>query len=507
MATITIDGLVALDPGEVFVKSSSHRARREVERRLGGLPQTFYTLERRVPAAASYFVLKKGDFAKVEGIKGVSKARFRKQDAWQPTVSLMLRNPEEVDATKDRLMQMRPRRGRNPVRRRLEWVADRYPLVILALTMAALAEARGHHVLRNQLTSTVAPALRMQATWIGDPHHGFAARDARAHLFSWTQHLPQHTPYDRYLPWVARELSRAPYAGDQVERIINGFQAVANWAAAEHVDLNRLGFNTAFERATRWAEQRKITAMLPGEVVYTFPDGWTVQELRTGPQLVGESGVMQHCVDQYAAPDEPGGYILDLEGEPVRIFSLRDPRGQPHATMELGLGEPHAEVVRQLRGKQNAPPAAPYLWRMVEFRQKRFPGFRVKRVKAPDYAAELDVPLVGAYRIDLGRGLLPTVHLLYRDGTLLFPEDLAAAVAGANEVASERWPHDVGARLRFVHDTMAATSPGQLNYQDEPLEWLHWAAVMEGGPKAAFSSDEDEMVRWIHRQYGIDQLK
>ena len=47
MPQITIDGLRGLDPGEVFVKSSSHRATDAVERRLGYRPQTYYSFDRR----------------------------------------------------------------------------------------------------------------------------------------------------------------------------------------------------------------------------------------------------------------------------------------------------------------------------------------------------------------------------------------------------------------------------------------------------------------------------
>ncbi len=93
MALITIDGLRELDEGEVFVKSGSHRATGRLSDLLGYPPQTFYTFERRVPAAVSYFVATKDEFEKIRGVRGVQKARFRRADRWQPSISFS-KNPD-----------------------------------------------------------------------------------------------------------------------------------------------------------------------------------------------------------------------------------------------------------------------------------------------------------------------------------------------------------------------------------------------------------------------------
>lgn len=96
MSQITIDGLRGLDAGEVFVKSGSHRATSQLSSVLGYKPQTFYSFERRKPAATSYFVATDGEFEKIRAIRGVSKARFSRHDRWQPHIRSYERNPTET---------------------------------------------------------------------------------------------------------------------------------------------------------------------------------------------------------------------------------------------------------------------------------------------------------------------------------------------------------------------------------------------------------------------------
>jgi hypothetical protein len=92
-----------------------------------------------------------------------------------------------------------------------------------------------------------------------------------------------------------------------------------------------------------------------GEVVYEFDDGWTVQRLREPDQLKVEGEVMQHCVGTYCEAVETGHSI---------IYSLRDPQGKPHATMETRDKFPHFV---QVQGKQNQTPIEAYQKRVAEF--------------------------------------------------------------------------------------------------------------------------------------------
>lgn len=71
-----------LPRGWVLVKSGSHRASRYVSQTLGYSPKGLGSFRKRRSAATSFFVLPESEFAKIANIKGVSKARFRKDDAW-----------------------------------------------------------------------------------------------------------------------------------------------------------------------------------------------------------------------------------------------------------------------------------------------------------------------------------------------------------------------------------------------------------------------------------------
>lgn len=285
--------------------------------------------------------------------------------------------------------------------------------------------------------------------------------------------LPEHNPLDFVIPWYARELARAlkgarraarrffreggydklPYtkgregerryrkllfgpdvdydsqvflgstedpiyeaawaawrAGDIfVSTLDEGpelLPAIAMWAEATNADLNQTSFSEALDAIREW--EGSPENIPPGWVVYEYPDGWTVQRLGAGPwgdatlELEAEGKVMQHCV---------GGrdYIeMATEGD-IAIFSLRDPEGRPHVTIEYSispdadwpkLSDYEAESLadaweamvadgpgavaqdetsglgsfRQIMGKQNTTPKRDYAERVEQFIYDRFAG-------------------------------------------------------------------------------------------------------------------------------------
>ncbi len=276
----------------------------------------------------------------------------------------------------------------NPVVPRMDYVARNYSDFVTMAVFGAWAEATGRHDLRQELgrifhtSAEDAPTALLQLPIL--------LRRYRA---------PTATRYDRYLPWLARELNRIykPYARhvkrkeapafppgyDFAHRLVthqprdqpvpvgltiarlatytrdlqNVFRVIVDWAEAESVDLTSVKWREAEERSLEWGQRRRLEALSQGVVVYEFPDGWTVQELTTAQQLEDEGEVMQHCVGEYG----PRGV-----GVVFRIYSLRDPKGQPHATMEWNIED---GTVAQLKGKQNVLPDLRYLLRMVPFRR------------------------------------------------------------------------------------------------------------------------------------------
>lgn len=220
--------------------------------------------------------------------------------------------------------------------------------------------------------------------------------------------LPEHSPADFLIPWVARELSRlakasveamshsAPAAwrefrkdySEACDLLKSKAPAIAQWSKETKVDVGRIDLAQALEAIATYTFKTSFAEQ--GTVIYRFDDGWTVQELRTERALDQEGENMQNCV---------GGYCHDVEEWSTRIYSIRDAGGQPHVTMELkmprgprtpaivkpayrGAGlSPEAFVASperllgyfaQILGKQNDAPTAEYRARAREFVDKVF---------------------------------------------------------------------------------------------------------------------------------------
>jgi hypothetical protein len=67
-----------------------------------------------------------------------------------------------------------------------------------------------------------------------------------------------------------------------------------------------------------------IQAWEAPEVVYTFPNGWTIERVLTKNDKAQEGKLLGHCL---------GENISGVDGPNWRIFSLRDPAGVSHATI------------------------------------------------------------------------------------------------------------------------------------------------------------------------------
>jgi len=68
--------------------------------------------------------------------------------------------------------------------------------------------------------------------------------------------------------------------------------------------------------------------------VFEWPDGWTIKELGSDA-LAREGDLMGHCV---------GGYCGHVDAGDSHIYSLRDPKNQPHVTFEVE-GQQHYEPI------------------------------------------------------------------------------------------------------------------------------------------------------------------
>lgn len=96
---------------------------------------------------------------------------------------------------------------------------------------------------------------------------------------------------------------------------------------------------------------RPVLEVPEDRVVFRYPDGWYVQDLRP-EELPGEGKEMRMCVGR-----DDMGYMDAVERGEIKILSMRDPRGKPKFTIEVALdkkGRPKA--IAQIKGKANRLP-------------------------------------------------------------------------------------------------------------------------------------------------------
>lgn len=151
-------------------------------------------------------------------------------------------------------------------------------------------------------------------------------------------------PGEEYLPWYAAKvrglLRGRPTSSElavKLRALRSIFPSVVAWASATRTDVGGLSVAEAGRRSIQWHEElqqapaRRLGPEDQGEVVHVWRGGrragWTVQSLGVR-HLAAEGQAMGHCI---------GGplYRRGIEAGTLRVLSLRDRAGQPHATMSL----------------------------------------------------------------------------------------------------------------------------------------------------------------------------
>jgi len=117
--------------------------------------------------------------------------------------------------------------------------------------------------------------------------------------------------------------------------------AIGQWAAKEKPKLMQMSFDDVKDAVEDFdSDGKKPPTQHP--VFHDFGDGWTVQEL-PGTYCEEEKDAMQHC-----------GRARERDST---LYSIRDPRGYPHVTIEWNENQGKAI---QIFGKQNKKPAPKY---------------------------------------------------------------------------------------------------------------------------------------------------
>lgn len=109
------------------------------------------------------------------------------------------------------------------------------------------------------------------------------------------------------------------------------------------------------------AQQILSKSLIGAEFVMNLPNNMTAYRLTTPEALDFESEYMGHCVGS-------GGYDENVKNGTTQIYSIRDERGEPHATFEV-----RNNTIQQCKGKQNKAPVAKYMPAIQEFiKSKKF---------------------------------------------------------------------------------------------------------------------------------------
>ena len=236
----------------------------------------------------------------------------------------------------------------NPVSSRLLWIAKNYkdPMALYWATKAAIELVGAHQI-------SLPPPSQLRPGWetrLVDTIRKNAKR------------LGRHR-YERYLPWVAQQVAAVRRRGEYMQanqvgqRLTRALRSIGEWAQAEHIDLRQVPAEDAIRHAAEWVRQQKLESLPQGRVVVAFSDGFTAQELTTPEELEAEGDAMRHCV---------GSYAEEVAAGKSAIYSIRDPNGNPHVTIEI---EPSSNEVVQIRGKKDEDPVEiywPYVGGLLE---------------------------------------------------------------------------------------------------------------------------------------------
>ncbi|MBY3433304.1 hypothetical protein HFN89_03880 [Rhizobium laguerreae] len=114
-------------------------------------------------------------------------------------------------------------------------------------------------------------------------------------------------------------------------------------------------------KAMRKLNSRGVATSIDSEVVHEFANGYRIVRLNTSAELEAESAMMQHCVGQ-------GAYHGAVEAGLTGIYSLRDPAGKAHVTIEVDVGQ---NSVEQVKGKQNDIPRRDYFAMVTQWLNMR----------------------------------------------------------------------------------------------------------------------------------------
>jgi len=138
--------------------------------------------------------------------------------------------------------------------------------------------------------------------------------------------------------------------------LTNQLTHIRDWLTASNPNPatfnNIKNIDMAYQTAETWFNKQKVTNTQDGvagtKLIHTYSDGYKILQLLTPTALDYESEHMGHCVGK-------GTYDTKVTSGKTIIYSLRDTKNEPHATMEVT-----DNILEQIKGKQNQPVVEKY---------------------------------------------------------------------------------------------------------------------------------------------------
>lgn len=166
----------------------------------------------------------------------------------------------------------------------------------------------------------------------------------------------------KYIRWFVSTLDHVQHDTENSNLYLDNdvISLVVDWIEASEISADELitvSFPEAYRRAMQWHNEEfepdDNIIIDESNVVYRWPDDWVIVRVQAN-ECAAEGQAMGHCLGTYASRVKAGL---------TTIYSLRDPSGHPHVTIEI-LFE---KVVHQIRGKQNKAPIEAYANRVKEW--------------------------------------------------------------------------------------------------------------------------------------------
>jgi hypothetical protein len=242
------------------------------------------------------------------------------------------------------------------------WVAREVKRIIDARNRGTLKVSRGTQEHWEFLERSRAAAL---------------ARNPRSFLLRWDS--------DNYQPSARHE-----EAARRFGLIHTNLPGIVDWASGTRPNIMQLSYNQAIRRSNAWHRELKkkeiAESVEPGEVVFRFGDGWTVQKLSTRAHLKQEGAALQHCVGQARH------YGDEMQEGKIEVYSLRDQKGSPWVTVEArpnwkARNSPRSMI--QAKAVRNRKPKRELADRIFFWTQRGSTPFRKRKASSPAMAPDL----------------------------------------------------------------------------------------------------------------------